>query len=111
MPPPRTAFFGFFFTNEQKFAIGNEGIQIPLVERAKQNQSNKLGSTYTMRKINTLKIASIAALLLAGFMGCIASDQTQGDVPVTGQGSSPYVGTYYAYAKMTNGSGLFWITP
>ena len=58
------------------------------------------------------KIVSTAALILAGFMGCIASEVAQNIQATVGQGTgSDCVGTYYALAKMTNSSGLFWLTP
>jgi hypothetical protein len=70
----------------------------------KRNQTNNNGMTKT--------IVCAAALALAGLTACIASQQTQNDPPTFGKGSgSGCIGTYYAVAQMTNGLGLFLITP
>jgi hypothetical protein len=69
-------------------------------------------NTYNRNQERTLKIICAAAVILAGLMACIASEQTQSDVPamgeVTGTGCPP---TYYALARMTNSAGQFWLTP
>jgi hypothetical protein len=63
-------------------------------------------------KKRTLKIACTAAVVLAGIMGCIASQQTQSDLPTMGEvAGTGCPGTYYAMARMTNSTGLFWLTP
>jgi hypothetical protein len=58
------------------------------------------------------KIVCAAAVLFAGFAIGMADQQTQKDLPtmgkVTGTGCP---GTYYALARMTNSTGLFWLTP
>jgi len=61
--------------------------------------------------IKASKIISTAVFLLAGFLGCVAPAEIQKDLVSTGQGSATCAATYYAVAKMTNSSGLFWITP
>jgi len=53
----------------------------------------------------------IATLLLTGFAACVALADTEGIVPTFTKGSTSCVGTYYAYAKMTNSAGSIWITP
>jgi len=53
----------------------------------------------------------IAILLLTGFAACVALADTQGIVATVTKGSTSCVGTYYAYAKMTNSAGSIWITP
>ncbi len=53
----------------------------------------------------------IATLLLTGFAACVALADTQGIVTTVTKGSTSCVGTYYAYAKITNSTGSIWITP
>jgi hypothetical protein len=62
-------------------------------------------------KINTSKIISTTVLLLVAFLGRVAVADSQADRATISQGSGGCAGTYYAYVKMTNSSGLFWITP
>lgn len=58
------------------------------------------------------KFACLAALALAAFTALVAVAENQSDGAVTGQGTPPCGGsTYYAFAKMTNGMGTFWLTP
>ena len=52
------------------------------------------------------------ALALAGITAGIASQVTQNDPPVLGPGSGiGCIGNYNAVAQMTNGLGLFLVTP
>jgi len=53
----------------------------------------------------------IATLLLTGFAACVALADTQGIVPTIAKGSASCIGTYSAYAKITNSAGNIWITP
>ena len=65
-----------------------------------------------MRKKITSKIICASALVLAGFTGWVALAETQDDKATVGQGSGTgCIGTYYAIARMTNGAGIFWLTP
>ena len=54
----------------------------------------------------------IATLSLIGFATCVALADTQ-IIPATIKTvtAGGCIGKYYAYAKMTNGTGLIWITP
>jgi len=66
----------------------------------------------THKQYNGLfKLGCIAALTLVGFAICLATQVDQSCPSANGQGTSPYIGTYYAIAKMTNSSGTYWITP
>ncbi len=63
-----------------------------------------------MQKTKTSKIIVMATLVAMLAAQVVAAD-TQ-SVPATiGQGTAACAGAYYAYAKMTNGTGAFWITP
>lgn len=69
-----------------------------------------------MKMNKTSKIIFVAALLLAGFMGCGAFAQqyteTQGDLATLGTNINKYIGVYYAIAKMTNSiNGTFNVQP
>jgi hypothetical protein len=109
-------YFQFFFTSQRSFAkwIGGYGC-CNGKQTAKQStqQTDKSSMRNHQSNNNRMsKIVGTAALMLAGFMGCIASEVAQSDQAAVGQGSgSGCIGTYYAYAKMTNSSGTYWLTP
>jgi hypothetical protein len=69
-------------------------------------QKNKNGNGHIF------KISCAIAVLFVGFTISVAAQQTQKDLPtmgkVTGTGCP---GTYYAFARMTNGTGAVWLTP
>jgi hypothetical protein len=63
-------------------------------------------------KINSrFKIVCLVALTAAGFYSWVAMAEDQLVKPTFGQGTNTCAGTYYAFAKMTNGSGGVWLTP
>lgn len=66
-----------------------------------------------MKKNKISTIIGAVAIVTLGFMGCGAfaqSTQTQTDTTTINMVTNQY-GTFYAQAKMTNSSGLYWITP
>jgi len=64
-----------------------------------------------MKKNKTLKIICVTTLVLAGFTGPVALADSQYDPAKTSIGTNSSFGKYYAYAKMTNSAGSFWIKP
>jgi len=64
-----------------------------------------------MKIKSRFKIVCLVTLTVAGFYSWVAMADSQGDKPTFGQGTNSCAGTYYAYAKMTNGSGGVWLTP
>jgi hypothetical protein len=61
---------------------------------------------------NIFKIGCAIAVLFAGFTICIADELTQSDLPTMGKVvSTGCPETYYALARMTNSTGVFWLTP
>ena len=65
-----------------------------------------------MKKNITSKITCAAILILAGFVARIGLADTE-IIPFTVKSvsGSGCPGAYSGYAKMTNGTGTFWITP
>lgn len=65
-----------------------------------------------MKNHQSPKLAILAALVLAAVTALVAVAENQYVGVVTGTGTPPCGGTtYYALAKMTNGTGTFWLTP
>ena len=64
-----------------------------------------------MKIKSRIKIIGLVAFAMAGFISYVALAENQMVKATTGQGTSSCSGTYYAFAKMTNGSGGVWLTP
>ena len=69
-----------------------------------------------MKMNKTSKIVFVAAILVAGFTHCGAfaqqTTQTQSDTATLTTNINPYIGVFYAYAKMTNSNnGTFNVQP
>ena len=59
----------------------------------------------------TSKLLSMVVCVLAGFTGLVAWADSQGDPAKMSIGTNSVFGKYYAYAKITNGTGGYWIKP
>jgi hypothetical protein len=104
----RGAFFGARLGFTSRFPIcyrllGPENLPMELQPSTIPNK--------TMLKTHTSKLVCAAALTLAGLTACLAGIQTQSDPATLSSGTDPHIGTYNAYAKMTNSSGTYLITP
>lgn len=67
-----------------------------------------------MNKNKIIKFVCAAAVLAAGLNGCATAQQSptqQTDMATITTGTNVHVGIFYATAKMTNGTGTFYITP
>jgi len=74
-----------------------------------QKLINPMNKRFTLHKIAAATFAGL--IIPAGFIGCVAMADTECISAKILTANNSCVGTYYAYAKMTNSAGSIWIKP